>query len=131
MSIDQPTDVPTPWRTHFDAQGIEFTFRALERRIGSLSISTVVRALTGTGQPTRRVATLIADALGITEDEFEATRRQLVPTELIVEPFRLPQRADSLTRSERATVLSVIDAILTATHTTTTSATTAEPGTRA
>lgn len=118
MSIEAPQDIPEIWRPYFDRRGIELTFRALERRTQMGSPNTVVRALTGVGTPTRRVATKIGDALGITADEFFRIRSEIVaPGAPVDDPFHLPQRANRLTLADRRTVVSVVDAILGGSHT--------------
>lgn len=65
------------------------TFRELSRRIDGVAVTTVVRALTGEGQPTRRVIAKIAPALGMTEDRFKQVRAEVTGA-LHHEPFQLP-----------------------------------------
>lgn len=115
MSIDYPQDVPEPWRQHFEEKGITFTFRALERTTQGIAAGTIIRALTGQGTSTRRVARAVSDALGITVEKFHEVRSELAQSDVAAdEPFRLPARANQLTQQERAVVLGVIDTILNA-----------------
>lgn len=111
MSLEAPKDIPEIWRPHFDQRGVDFTFSALARQVDGVSINTIIRALTGEGTPTRRVATKIGAALGVSADEFYRTRSELVGDEK-PEPFHLPPRASNLAVSDRRVVVSVVDALL-------------------
>ena len=114
MSIENPDEVPTPWRTYFTKRGIEPTFRALHRKVeDSMSLNTVIRALTGEGTSTKRVATRLAEELGISLEKFQGIRSELTGDVRGV-PFDLPARADQLDPAERAAVVGVINAILNA-----------------
>src|SRR5699024_10409804 len=106
VSIENPKDVPEQWRPIFDRRGIEFTYRALSRRAEGVSLNTIVRALTGAGKTTDRVAGKLSDALGISAERFYELRG--VPVE---EPFSLPARASQLSARERDAVMGVVDAI--------------------
>lgn len=109
VSIENPQDVPEQWRPYFKKRDIEFTFRALERKVQSVAPGTIIRALTGQGKPTGRTVDAIAEALGITSEKFYELRG-----EPVAEPFILSGRASQLTHQERAAVRSVVDAILNA-----------------
>lgn len=114
MSVDDPADVPAEWHTEFKRAGLEMTFRALERRVNlnppggrPIALGTIIRALTGVGDPTNRVVSAISSALLMTPEKFHRLRGAPVST-----PFVLPARASQLTKSERAAVVSIINAIL-------------------
>lgn len=109
VSIENPQDVPEQWRPYFEKRDIEFTFRALERKVQSVAPGTIIRALTGQGKPTGRTVDAISEALGITSEKFYELRG-----EPVAEPFILSGRASQLTTTERAVVRSVVDAILNA-----------------
>lgn len=111
MSIEDPNEVPEVWRPHFAAQRIEFTFRDLDRNVPGVALNTIRRALLGIGTPSRRVASAIAGALGISEEEFNATRAK-VTGDTPTAPFTLPTSADLLNQRERDAVLSVVHALL-------------------
>lgn len=111
MSIEDPQDVPDVWRQHFKRQNIEFTYRDLDRNVEGVALNTIRRALQGIGTPSRRVAAKIADALGMTPDEFYATRAKVSGDEPTT-PFTLPTRADLLNQRERDAVLGVVHALL-------------------
>lgn len=111
MSIEDPQDVPEVWRPHFARQRIEFTFRDLDRNVEGVALNTIRRALLGVGSPSRRVVAAIAGALGMTPDEFQATRAKVAGEEPTT-PFTLPTSADRLNRRERDAVLSVVHALL-------------------
>ncbi len=114
MSIENPEDVPEVWRTYFDDRGIEFSFRALHRKVeDSVSLNTVIRALTGEGTSIKRVVSALADELGVSPERFTAIREELAGTRP-VEPFILPARANQLTEPERKAVVGVVNAILNA-----------------
>lgn len=109
VSIENPQDVPEQWRPYFKKRDIEFTFRALERKVQSVAPGTIIRALTGQGKPTGRTVAAISEALGITTEKFYELRG-----EPAADPFILSGRASQLTTTERAVVRSVVDAILNA-----------------
>ncbi|GAA2376221.1 helix-turn-helix transcriptional regulator [Gordonia cholesterolivorans] len=111
MSIEDPQDVPDVWRQHFKRQNIEFTYRDLDRNVEGVALNTIRRALQGIGTPSRRVAASIADALGMTADEFYATRAKVSGDEPTT-PFTLPTRADLLNQRERDAVLGIVNALL-------------------
>lgn len=111
MSIEDPQDVPEAWRPHFARRRIEFTFRDLDRATEGVALNTIRRALLGIGDPSKRVVGAISDALGITPDEFLATR-STVTGEQPTTSFVLPARADQLNRRERDAVLSIVNALL-------------------
>ena len=111
MSIEDPQDVPEAWRPHFARRRIEFTFRDLDRATEGVALNTIRRALLGIGDPSKRVVGAISDALGITPDEFLATR-SAVTGERPTTSFVLPARADQLNRRERDAVLSIVNALL-------------------
>lgn len=111
MSIEEPSDVPEVWRSYFARQRIEFTFRDLDRNVEGVSLNTIRRALLGIGTPSRRVAETIAHELGISAEEFYATRAKVNGAEPTT-PFTLPTSADLLNQRERDAVLSVVHALL-------------------
>lgn len=111
MSIEDPQDVPDVWRQHFKRQNIEFTYRDLDRNVEGVALNTIRRALQGIGTPSRRVSAKIAEALGITPDEFYATRAKVNGNEPTT-PFTLPTRADLLNQRERDAVLGIVNALL-------------------
>lgn len=112
MSIDNPNEVPEQWWPYFRKQGMDgLTFRELSRKVDGVAVTTVVRALTGEGQPTRRVTAKIASALGMTEDRFKRVRAEVIGAQHH-EPFQLPQRADELTDRERELVTGMVNALL-------------------
>lgn len=111
MSIEEPNDVPEVWRSYFARRRIEFTFRDLDRNVEGVALNTIRRALLGIGTPSRRVVTALASELGMTEEEFYATRAK-VSGDTPTTPFTLPTSADLLTQRERDAVLSVVHALL-------------------
>ena len=111
VSIEEPSDVPEVWRSYFARQRIEFTFRDLDRNVEGVSLNTIRRALLGIGTPSRRVAETIARELGISAEEFYATRAKVNGAEPTT-PFTLPTSADLLNQRERDAVLSVVHALL-------------------
>lgn len=114
MSADEPDAVPEDWREYFKNRGIEPYFRDLHRKVeDDMSLGTVIRALTGEGTSTNRVVSKLSSELGLTPDKFKAIRSRLAG-QRPMEPFRLPDRANQLSTSERAAVMSVVNAILNA-----------------
>lgn len=112
MSIDNPNEVPEQWWPYFRKQGMDgLTFRELARRVDGVALTTIVRALTGVGQPTRRVIDKIAPALGMTAERFNQVRADVIGAQHH-EPFQLPQRADELDTRERDLITGLVHALL-------------------
>lgn len=107
MSVDNPRDVPEQYRPLFEKRGIDFTYRALHRKVEGVGLNSVVRALTGQGRLSDRVAEGVSAALGVTPNELHALRGHP-----IAEPFQLPVRASELNQRERDAVLGIVNALL-------------------
>lgn len=107
VSVDNPRDVPEQYRPLFEKRGIDFTYRALHRKVEGVGLNSVVRALTGQGRLSDRVAEGVSAALGVTPNELHALRGHP-----IAEPFQLPVRASELNQRERDAVLGVVRALL-------------------
>ncbi len=112
MSMDNPSEVPEQWWPYFRKQGMDgLTFRELDRKVDGVSLTTIVRALTGVGQPTRRVIEKVAGALGMTPERFNRVRADVIGARHR-EPFQLPQRADELEDHERELITGLVHALL-------------------
>ncbi|UQE74240.1 helix-turn-helix domain-containing protein [Gordonia sp. PP30] len=112
VSMDNPSEVPEQWWPYFRKQGMDgLTFRELDRKVDGVSLTTIVRALTGVGQPTRRVIEKIAGALGMTPERFNRVRADVIGARHR-EPFQLPQRADELEDHERELITGLVHALL-------------------
>lgn len=93
-----------------DHRGPMATRRAASRSEGKISYETL--RLLKLGRHSGAIALETAEGLSLALDLPLQTILEVAGQRIPQGPFELPKRADTLTKSERAVVLSVIDAIL-------------------
>jgi hypothetical protein len=95
-----------------DHRGPMPTRRAAARSGGKVSYETL--RLLKLGQHSGSISAEVAEGLALALDVPLSTVLQVAGQRIPLGPFLLPKRAETLTKSERAVVLSVVDAILSA-----------------
>jgi hypothetical protein len=95
-----------------DHRGPMPTRRAAARSQGKVSYETL--RLLKIGQHSGAISTEVAEGLALALDVPLTTVLEVAGQRIPLGPFVLPKRAETLTKAERAVVLSVVDAILTA-----------------
>jgi hypothetical protein len=95
-----------------DHRGPMPTRRAAARSQGKVSYETL--RLLKLGQHSGAISAEVAEGLALALDVPLSTVLEVAGQRIPLGPFVLPKRAETLTKAERAVVLSVVDAILTA-----------------